>query len=93
MVTLVLLILCIQVNPTVDQIGQRVQLTVTAANNGPSVAADSTLDIFIPTNDVEGSYYLYLFSIDDSGSGTVTCNESPLNPDSLTASMGTRRRR
>lgn len=76
-----------------DQIGQRVQLTVTATNIGPSVASDSTLDIFIPTNDVEGSYYLYLFSLDDTGSGTVACDESPFNPDRLAAATATRRKR
>lgn len=69
-------------NPTVDEIGMRVQLTVNAVNRGPSTTSGATLDIFIPTNDVENSYYLYLYDVTVTGA-PATCDRSALNPEGL----------
>lgn len=71
-----------------DEIGPPVQLTVTVVNRGPSSAREALLVIYVPTNDVDGSYYLYLFDVIDSGSGSVTCDESLLNPDDLSPPTG-----
>ena len=74
-----------------DEIGQKVQLTVTVRSGGPSSVSNTTLEIFIPTNDTEGSYYLYLFDI--FSMSDAVCDRSPLNPDNLADPTGSRRRK
>lgn len=76
-----------------DEIGQKVQLTVIVRSGGPSTVFNTSLEIFIPTNDREGSYYLYLFGIVSNNEAAVTCDPSPLNPDNLRDPVGSSRRR
>ena len=78
-----------------DQLGAKVNLTLTVVNRGPSATPNATLDIFVPTSDAENSYFLYLFDIttsEISGGGSITCDNQPINPDNLMTSTGIARR-
>ena len=78
-----------------DQLGEKVNLTLTVVNRGPSATPNATLNIFVPTSDAKNSYFLYLFNIttnEVSGGGSITCDNQLINPDNLLPSTGNARR-
>ena len=74
------------------ELGEEVQLSVDVTNMGPSAASSVTLDIYIPTNDAPGSYYLYLYDLETMET-PGTCDRTSINPDNLQVPDNTRRKR
>ena len=80
-----------------DQLGQRVQLTVTAVNDGPSTAANNLLDIFLPgrSSAQAETYFLYpyRYEVIVGDSRFISCDEDVLNPQRLPGPVGGNRRK
>ena len=82
-------------DPTIDELGPKLNLTLTAVNRGPSATPNAAIDIYIPTNDIEESYYIYLFNVTATeiiGGGSVECDNTTLNPLDLQRADGRSKR-
>ena len=86
------LICLLQNPPTVGEIGPLVNLTLDAANRGPSNAFNVMLDIYIPTNNTSNSFYLYPFNVMTDLALSISCDTSRINPQNLQLSRVSGRR-